>query len=38
MVMGGYDGHRGWVYTVAVRPAERRKRSAPRCCAGWRRL
>ena len=24
-VMGGYDGHRGWVYSVAVRPAERRK-------------
>ena len=25
-VMGGYDGHRGWVYSVAVRPAGRRKR------------
>jgi ribosomal protein S18 acetylase RimI-like enzyme len=24
-VMGGYDGHRGWVYSVAVRPAQRRK-------------
>ena len=24
-VMGGYDGHRGWVYSVAVRPGERRK-------------
>ena len=24
-VMGGYDGHRGWVYSVAVRPPERRK-------------
>src|SRR5215467_14001929 len=24
-VMGGYDGHRGWVYSVAVPPAERRK-------------
>jgi ribosomal protein S18 acetylase RimI-like enzyme len=24
--MGGYDGHRGWVYSVAVRPAGRRKR------------
>ena len=23
--MGGYDGHRGWVYSVAVRPPERRK-------------
>jgi ribosomal protein S18 acetylase RimI-like enzyme len=23
--MGGYDGHRGWVYSGAVRPAERRK-------------
>jgi ribosomal protein S18 acetylase RimI-like enzyme len=24
-VMGGYDGHRGWVYAVAVRPACRRR-------------
>ena len=24
-VMGGYDGHRGWVYSVAVSPGERRK-------------
>jgi len=23
-VMGGYDGHRGWVYAVAVRPEHRR--------------
>jgi ribosomal protein S18 acetylase RimI-like enzyme len=23
-VMGGYDGHRGWVYAVAVSPAHRR--------------
>jgi len=23
--MGGYDGHRGWVYYVAVSPAHRRK-------------
>jgi ribosomal protein S18 acetylase RimI-like enzyme len=23
-VMGGYDGHRGWVYSLAVRPAHRR--------------
>jgi ribosomal protein S18 acetylase RimI-like enzyme len=23
-VMGGYDGHRGWVYSVAVRPEHRR--------------
>jgi ribosomal protein S18 acetylase RimI-like enzyme len=23
-VMGGYDGHRGWVYSVAVRPERRR--------------
>ena len=23
--MGGYDGHRGWVYTVAVKPAHRRR-------------
>src|SRR6266545_4142916 len=22
-VMGGYDGHRGWVYSVAVRPGHR---------------
>lgn len=24
-VMGGYDGHRGWVYSLAVRPDVRRK-------------
>jgi ribosomal protein S18 acetylase RimI-like enzyme len=24
-VLGGYDGHRGWVYAVAVRPACRRR-------------
>jgi ribosomal protein S18 acetylase RimI-like enzyme len=24
-VMGGYDGHRGWVYSVAVRPEHRRR-------------
>jgi ribosomal protein S18 acetylase RimI-like enzyme len=24
-VMGGYDGHRGWVYAVAVRPAHQRR-------------
>jgi ribosomal protein S18 acetylase RimI-like enzyme len=24
-VMGGYDGHRGWVYTVAVRPDQQRR-------------
>jgi ribosomal protein S18 acetylase RimI-like enzyme len=24
-VMGGYDGHRGWVYAVAVRPQQRRR-------------
>ncbi len=24
-VMGGYDGHRGWIYTVAVSPALRRR-------------
>ena len=23
-VMGGYDGHRGWVYTLAVAPGKRR--------------
>lgn len=23
--MGGYDGHRGWVYAVAVRPGSRRR-------------
>ena len=23
-VMGGYDGHRGWIYRLAVDPAERR--------------
>jgi ribosomal protein S18 acetylase RimI-like enzyme len=24
-VMGGYDGHRGWIYTLAVDPAYRRR-------------
>ncbi|HEY5700782.1 MAG TPA: GNAT family acetyltransferase [Gammaproteobacteria bacterium] len=24
-VMGGYDGHRGWVYTLAVKPSFRRR-------------
>jgi ribosomal protein S18 acetylase RimI-like enzyme len=24
-VMGGYDGHRGWVYSVAVRPEVQRR-------------
>ena len=24
-VMGGYDGHRGWVYSLAVTPSLRRK-------------
>jgi ribosomal protein S18 acetylase RimI-like enzyme len=24
-VMGGYDGHRGWVYAVAVKPRHRRQ-------------
>src|SRR5690606_15043760 len=24
-VMGGYDGHRGWVYSLAVHPEHRRK-------------
>lgn len=24
-VMGGWDGHRGWVYSVAVRPDHRRR-------------
>jgi len=24
-VMGGYDGHRGWIYSMAVAPAHRRK-------------
>jgi ribosomal protein S18 acetylase RimI-like enzyme len=24
-VMGGYDGHRGWIYSLAVTPAARRR-------------
>ena len=24
-VMGGYDGHRGWIYSLAVDPAHRRR-------------
>ena len=23
--MGGYDGHRGWIYSVAVKPQHRRR-------------
>lgn len=29
-VMAGYDGHRGWLYTVAVHPAARRKGTGSR--------
>src|SRR5690348_13157160 len=25
-VMAGYDGHRGWIYSVAVMPSHRRRR------------
>ena len=25
-VMGGYDGHRGWIYSLAVHPAYHRKK------------
>ena len=25
-IMAGYDGHRGWIYSVAVSPARRRQR------------
>ncbi len=31
--MGGYDGHRGWVYAVAVAPEFRRKGVASRLMA-----
>lgn len=24
-VMGGWDGHRGWIYSMAVRPSHRRR-------------
>ena len=24
-IMGGYDGHRGWIYSVAVAPSHRRR-------------
>jgi ribosomal protein S18 acetylase RimI-like enzyme len=24
-IMGGYDGHRGWIYSLAVAPAHRRQ-------------
>jgi ribosomal protein S18 acetylase RimI-like enzyme len=24
-VMGGYDGHRGWLYSLAVKPSHRRR-------------
>jgi ribosomal protein S18 acetylase RimI-like enzyme len=24
-VMGGYDGHRGWIYALAVKPSHRRR-------------
>jgi len=26
MIMAGYDGHRGWIYSVAVTPSHRRHR------------
>jgi predicted N-acetyltransferase YhbS len=29
-VIGGYDGHRGWVYSVAVRPQQRGQRIGSR--------
>jgi len=29
-VMAGYDGHRGWIYSVAVSPAHRRQRIGSR--------
>jgi ribosomal protein S18 acetylase RimI-like enzyme len=25
-VMGGYDGHRGWIYSLAIDPAHRRQK------------
>ena len=28
-VMGGYDGHRGWIYSLAVAPAARRAGIGP---------
>lgn len=34
-ILAGYDGHRGWLYSVAVHPSHRRKRhrgeSSPLC-------
>jgi ribosomal protein S18 acetylase RimI-like enzyme len=37
--MGGYDGHRGWIYAVAVRPDLRRRGLGQRVSLGkllWR--
>ena len=36
-VMGGYDGHRGWVYAVAVKPEFRRQQSAAASSGGLNR-
>ncbi|HUD46762.1 MAG TPA: GNAT family acetyltransferase [Candidatus Baltobacteraceae bacterium] len=29
-IMGGYDGHRGWIYSLAVSPSHRRQRVGSR--------
>jgi ribosomal protein S18 acetylase RimI-like enzyme len=29
-IMGGYDGHRGWIYSLAVSPSHRRQRIGSR--------
>jgi ribosomal protein S18 acetylase RimI-like enzyme len=37
-VMAGYDGHRGWIYSVAVAPTHRRKRIGSRLVAHAERV
>lgn len=34
-IMGGYDGHRGWVYSVAVRPEHRGPGSVRHWSVAW---
>ena len=34
--MGGYDGHRGWLYTVAVRPGLQRRGIGRALYSAWK--
>ncbi|MDC7220916.1 MAG: GNAT family acetyltransferase [Spirochaetales bacterium] len=37
-VMGGYDGHRGWIYSLAVSPGKREKRLGSELLEGMEAL